>query len=158
MYGVVACPRCKTAKGVDLGKKTTTCTCGFEIRLRAAKVYARADTERELVEAVRKVQAQLHGGLEEYRRAASRPRPRRPQSVHARVAAAAKSAGDRSQRVRAAAVGLTEEIELFTLDDLRRVLDALGIPGAPARLRELLASTVVYEPREGYYRTVEPTA
>ncbi len=158
MFGVVVCSRCHRARGVDLSKKTAGCSCGFEIRVRSARVYARAGTARELVEAVRRIQAQRHGGLEAYARAASPPRPRRSRSVHARVAAAARSAGDRSAKVRAAALGLTEEIELFTVDDLRRVLDALGIPGADARLGELLAGNVVYEPREGYYRAIAPTA
>lgn len=158
MYGVVVCPRCKTAKGVDLAKKTTTCSCGFEIRVRSAKVHARAPTERELIEAVREVQARVHGGLDTYRRAIAPPRTVRLSSVHARVAAAARRAGDRAEKVRASALGLTDEIELFTFDDLRRVLDALGIPGARARLQELLASNVVYEPREGYYRALRSTA
>ena len=157
MYGVVVCPRCKTAKGVDLAKKTTTCICGSTIRVRSAKVHARATTERELVEAVREVQARIHGGLEAYRRATAPRRTIRPSSVHARVAAAARRAGDRAAKVRASAVGLTDEIELFTFDDLRRVLDALGIPEARVRLQELLAGNVVYEPREGYYRAVTPT-
>ncbi len=158
MFGVIACSRCHRAKGVDLSKKTTTCSCGSEIRVRSARVYARADTERDLVEAVGLVQAQLGGGLAAYRRAASQQRPRRSPSVHARVAEGAKTAGDRAHQVRAAAKGLTDEIEVFTFDDLRRVLDALGIPGSHARLRELLDSNIVYEPRTGYYRAVDPSA
>jgi len=154
MFGVIVCPRCRRAKGVDLSRRTTTCSCGFEIRVRSVRVHARAGTARELVDAVRRVQAERHGGLQEYERVAAPRRTPRSRSAHARVAAAARSAGDRSARVRAAARGLTEEIELFTVDDLRRVLDALGIPGAQVRLEELVASNVVYEPREGYYRAV----
>jgi len=154
MFGVVVCPRCHRARGVDLSKRTAMCSCGFEIRVRPSGVHARARTARELVDVVRRVQAERAGGLASYEASASPPRAPRTRSVHARVAATARAAGDRSARVRAAAVGLTEEVELFTVDDLRRVLDALGIPGADARLEELVAGNVVYEPREGYYRAV----
>src|SRR2546428_13582623 len=62
MFGVVVCPRCHRAKGVDLSKKTTTCSCGFAIRVVPARVRLRVGTERELIEAVRRGGAELAGG------------------------------------------------------------------------------------------------
>ncbi len=156
MFGVVVCPRCHRAKGVDLKQKTTTCQCGFEIRVLLSRVRARVGTERELIEAVRTVQAELAGGLAEYERAAAPPRRKRIGEVHARVAAVAKRAGDRAHRVRAAAEGLTGELEVFSAEDLRIVLEALGIHDVDASLEELLRSNVVYEPKEGFYRAVRP--
>src|SRR5439155_218726 len=61
MYGVIVCPRCKRAKGVDLKQKTTTCACGFEIRIAPSRVRARADTARELASLVGQVSAELAG-------------------------------------------------------------------------------------------------
>jgi len=158
MFGVVVCPRCHRAKGVDLKQKTTTCPCGFEIRVQPSRIRARVGTERELIESVRRIQAELAGGLAEYERAAAPPRKKRIGEVHARVAAVAKKAGDRAHRIRAAAESLTEELEVFSVEDLRTVLEALGIHDVAGALEELLAANVVYEPKEGFYRAIRPVA
>src|SRR5881397_642657 len=115
MYGVVVCPRCKRAKGVNLKQKTTTCQCGFEIHVVPARVRARAETARELAPLVGQVSAELAGGTEEYRRARSR-------DVHVRVIGVAAKARDRRSRVRSAAIELTRELELFSISDWERVL------------------------------------
>jgi hypothetical protein len=156
MYGVVVCPRCRRAKGVDLEQKTTACPCGFEIRVVPSKALATVGTSRELIEAVRRVSAELGGGLGIVERA-SAPRHRRPnRDVHARVAALAAKAGDRAHKVRAAATELSKEVGVFTREDLRAVLASLAIPDADAALEELLRANVVFEPREGFYRVVGP--
>src|SRR6059036_205541 len=62
MYGVVVCPRCKRAKGVNLKQKTTTCQCGFEIYVVPARIRARAVTARELAPLVGQVSAEIAGG------------------------------------------------------------------------------------------------
>src|SRR2546421_12973131 len=98
MFGVVVCPRCHRAKGVDLSKKTTSCSCGFEIRVVPASVRVRVGTDRELIEAVRRGSAELAGGLAEYEQAAAPRKRRRIGGVHAPVAAAALDAGDRGPR------------------------------------------------------------
>jgi hypothetical protein len=157
MFGVVVCPRCHRAKGVELSKKTTTCSCGFEIRVVPSRVHVRVGTERELIEAVRRVSAQLAGGLAEYERAIQPRTRKRVSDVHARVTAAAMRAGDRAHRVRAAAVELSKELEVFSYGDLKAVLLALGIHEVDESLDELLRANVVYEPREGFYRAVTPT-
>ncbi len=157
MYGVVVCPRCKRAKGVDLKQRTTTCMCGFDIRVTPARVRARAATPRELAPLVGQVNAELAGGTRAVERALAPPKRPRPREVHARVIAAVPKEGDRTSRVRAAAVELTNELEVFTRDDWSRVLDGLGIPDAESALASLLRANVVYEPKEGFYRTVDLT-
>ncbi len=157
MYGVVVCPRCKKAKGVDLKQKTTTCPCGFEIRITPARVKARAATARELAPLVGQVNAELAGGTKTVQRASAPAKRTRPRDVHARVIAAIPRAGDRTTRIRAAAVELTNELEVFTRDDWSRVLDGLGIPDAESALDALVRSNAVFEPKEGYYRAVDLT-
>lgn len=155
MYGVVVCPRCKRAKGVDLRQKTTSCPCGFEIHVTPARVKARATTARELAPLVGQVNAELAGGTRTVRQVLARPKRSRPSRVHDRVVAAIPKSGDRASRVRAAAIGLTNELEVFTRDDWSRVLEGIGIPDAEAALESLLRTNVVFEPREGFYRAVE---
>jgi hypothetical protein len=154
MYGVVVCPRCKRAKGVDLKQKTTTCMCGFQISLRSARIRARAETAREIAPLVGKVSAELAGGSDEYRKAAAPVRRRRPRDPHVRVLGIASKPHDRAGRVRTAAVELTRELEVFSMDDWRRVLESLGIPRPEEALESLVRANLVVEPKEGFYRAV----
>ncbi len=154
MYGVVVCPRCKRAKGVDLKQKTTSCSCGLEIRVVPARVKIRAETARELVPLVARASAELAGGLRIVERDAAPRRRRRIRDVHARIAAAVPKEGDRANRVRAAAFELTKELQLFTQEDWAKVLADLGIPEPEAALDALIRSNAVFQPKEGFYRTV----
>lgn len=156
MYGVVVCPRCHRAKGVDLRQKTTTCPCGFEIHVTPGRVKARAATPRELAPLVGQVNAELAGGKKTVQKALAPIRRPRPHEVHARVIAAVPKAGDRAARIRAAAAELTNELEVFTRDDWARVLEGLDIPDAEAALDALLRANAVFEPKEGFYRAVDP--
>jgi len=154
MYGVVVCPRCKRAKGVDLKQKTTTCLCGFEIRVVPSRVRARANTARELAPLVGQVSAEIAGGLKAYREAAAPVRRIRPRDVHLRVIGIASKAQGRANRVRAAAVELTRELEVFSMPDWERVLAGLGIPHPEEALAALVRANLVLEPTRGFYRAV----
>ena len=153
MFGVVVCPRCGRAKGVELPKKTTSCPCGFEIRVSPSRVRYETADARDLAVAVGRINAELHGGAKEVQALAAKPR-RPGKDAVLRVVAAASRAGDRRHRMRAAAEGLAQEFVLFTREDWRGVCEALGIPEPEGALEELVRGNVVYEPRPGYYRTV----
>ncbi len=155
MYGVVVCPRCRKAKGVDLKQKTTTCSCGFEIRVVPSRVRGRAETARELAPLVGQVNAELAGGAREVEKAFAPRKKTRPREVHARIIAALPRQGDRASRVRAAAVELTNELELFSREDWMQVLDGLGLADADGALAVLLEANVVFEPKPGFYRVVD---
>ncbi|MGQ0796878.1 MAG: hypothetical protein ACT4OI_03300 [Methanobacteriota archaeon] len=155
MYGVVVCPRCRRAKGVDLARATTSCACGFEIRVVPARVRARTERVRDLPALVGRVSAEIAGGLDAYREAAAPRRRRRSTDVHARVVAVAAGAGDRAHRIRAAAVELTRELEVFSLRDWQRTLALLGLVDGEDALERLVRDRLVYEPRPGFYRAVD---
>lgn len=154
MFGVVVCPGCGRAKGVELKQKTTTCACGFEIRVLPSRVLARAGTAREIAPLVGRANAQIAGGIDAYDRLASPPRRRRSRDVHARVIAEVPKAGDRATRIRAAAAELSKELELFTRDDWTKVMDGLGILEPEGALEALIRANAVFEPRTGFYRTI----
>ena len=154
MYGVLVCPRCKRAKGVDLKQKTTTCLCGFEIRVRSAKIRARTETARDLASLVGQVSAELAGGSAAVREAARPARRARSRDPHLRVVGIASKPRDRATRVRTAAVELTRELEVFSLEDWRRVLVGLGIPRPEEALESLVRANLVMEPKDGFYRAV----
>ena len=154
MYGVVVCPRCKRAKGVDLKQKTTICMCGFDIRIAPASVRGRAHTARELAPLVGEVNAEIAGGLDTYRKAAGPARRKRSRDVHLRVVGIASKPRDRLSRLRAAAVELTRELEVFSLADWSRVCAGLGIPRPEEALAMLVRANFVMEPKDGFYRAV----
>ncbi|HKZ89455.1 MAG TPA: hypothetical protein VJ300_04260 [Thermoplasmata archaeon] len=157
MYGVVVCPSCRRAKGVDLAQRTTTCVCRFVIRITPSKAHARTEDARQLASLVGRVNAELRGGIEEYEKATS-PRPRRRSTeAHARVVAASVGAGDRVHRIRVAAVELTRELEVFSLADWKRVLERLGIAEPERALETLIRERMVFEPKTGFYRAVSFT-
>jgi len=154
MYGVVVCPRCKRAKGVNLKQKTTTCQCGFDIHIVPARIRGRAESARELAPLVGKVSAELAGGTEEYHRAQAPVRRRRSRDVHVRVIAVAGKGRDRTSRVRSAAIELTRELEVFSMSDWERVLAGLGIAHPAEALATLVGENSVFEPKAGFFRAV----
>ena len=98
--------------------------------------------------------AELAGGLAAYRRAATPARRRRSRDVHLRIVGVASKPHDRAGRLRAAAVELTRELEVFSLGDWTRVLAGLGIADAEGALATLIRANLVMEPKDGFYRAV----
>src|SRR5436853_547481 len=119
-----------------------------------ARVRARANTARELAPLVGQVSAEIAGGLKAYREAAAPVRRIRPRDVHVRVIGIASKARDRANRVRVAAVELTRELEVFSMEDWDRVLTGLGIPHPEEALAALVRANLVLEPTSGFYRAV----
>src|SRR2546430_228783 len=117
-------------------------------------VRARANTARELAPLVGQVSAEIAGGLKAYREAAAPVRRIRPRDVHLRVIGIASKAQGRANRVRAAAVELTRELEVFSMPDWERVLAGLGIPHPEEALAALVRANLVLEPTSGFYRAV----
>jgi hypothetical protein len=101
------------------------------------------------------VNAELAGGTREVQRLLAPTKRTRPREVHTRVIAAIQERGDRATKVRAAAVELTSELEVFTRDDWARVLEGIGILDPEAALDVLLDANVVFEPKPGFYRVVD---
>ncbi len=152
MYGVVVCNRCRRAKGVRVGQKTTLCQCGHKIELSVARIKRKTEDARELARAVGLENANLRGGREEYEKA-SLP-PRKGKGAHGRAATVAEKAGNRDAKVRAAAGELSKELGTFTARDFAVVLVSLGIPDPQRRLEELSKANFVYEPTPSRYRVV----
>jgi len=136
MYGVVICPRCNQARGVDLGSRTASCPrCGNRIDLRKAYVYARVDDQRLLPEAVRRV-SESNRGLEAFESGpAPRPRPvSGPETVGSTVRALSADGP-------------------FSVDELARTMD-VDVGRAKAIVEAMMAEGELMEPSAGRYRTV----
>ncbi|MEM0344010.1 MAG: DUF1922 domain-containing protein [Thermoplasmata archaeon] len=148
-YGVIVCPKCGMARGVETAKKTTTCQCGREIRLGRIKFHFKTDSPAELAEAVRRANAALRGGKQ-----LSALRRRTKRGPYSEVADRAKLAKDPLSRLKTVAAGLTEIKSEFDMEDLRRVAALLEKESADEMLARMIELSIVYERGNGKYRVV----
>ena len=67
MFGVIICPRCNRARGVDLSVKTSKCPgCGLHSEVDRMHTYFQTDNELELAEAVRRTSSRMQHSIEDY--------------------------------------------------------------------------------------------
>ncbi len=147
-YGVIVCPKCGMAKGVESARKTTTCNCGREIDLAKMKLMFQTDSPKELAESVGKANAALRGGGQ---MPTERKRRKDPYYV---IAEAAKPVKDPLERMRLVAKGLSELGPDFGLEELRKVAAILGRDSPEDMLARLKEHNLVYESEPGRYRSV----
>lgn len=169
-YGVVVCPKCRHAHGLELKSKSTTCgRCGSRNETRRLHVLYRTDDPERLRSAVGVVEARVTGGeaalmdleaLQEeidgrtLARTDSDP-PADPGDEDALVQwAASRAAAEQGVQSRVARIiGALEQAqkEGFTQEQLEAAFEAAGLPAERA-LKEIKAGLVrdeLYEPRPG---------
>lgn len=67
-FGVIVCPNCRKAKGVDLSVKATKCTrCGKILKLERLKFFYETNSREKLQKAIGLVNADLNGKLKEFK-------------------------------------------------------------------------------------------
>lgn len=148
-YGLIICPSCGKARGVETSRKTTSCPCGRKVKLRKSMFKFETDSPRELADMVGQANEQLSAGKRFRRR-----RPKESDDPCVRVAQAAMALRDPVERGEAIARGLTDELGDFGVEELRRVLAVLGANAPESLVRRLMAANIVYEVREGRYKSV----
>jgi hypothetical protein len=148
-YGVIVCPKCGMAKGVETAKKTTGCQCGNEIALSRVKIRYQTDSPLELADLVAGANAAIRGG-----EPSPPERKVRKNDPYLAIAERAKPIKDSLERMRSIAKGLTELQSRFTIDDVRRIASLLGKDSAEDVLARLKEHNLVYESEPGVYRSV----
>lgn len=153
MYLVVACNRCRRARVVQQGQRTTACAvCSRPLELRDLRPYYSGISLDEAQETAGRLNAKLAGREAEYLAAMvvpPPPEPRHDNKWNAAAAAARKASGEvaRADAV-ARALGEFEDAELaaaFALAGLRE----------PSRhLRRMVETQIVYEPRPGLFKAM----
>ena len=157
MFQVVACPRCRRAKVVESGRKSTACGgCGRALELAHLRAFHSGADLEEARHAAGLLNARLAGREHEYAAALVPVAPRLARHDDAFQAAAASSRRASSEKDRADRVAraLSQSLGEFAESDLARALHLAGIGGAraEAHLKRMLATTVLYEPRPGRFR------
>ena len=148
-YGLIICPSCGKARGVETNRKTTSCPCGRSVKLRRSMIKYETDSPRELAEMVGQANEQLLAGKKFRRR-----RVKEPEDPCVRVAKASMALKDPVQRGEAIARGLTEELGAFGIEELRAVLSVVGSNDPEALVRRLMEANLIYEVDAGRYKAV----
>ena len=66
-YGVIACPKCKKIKGVDLSYKTTKCVkCGKKLTINKLKIFYKTNSQNKLTHAIGLLNAKLDGRFDDF--------------------------------------------------------------------------------------------
>ncbi|MGD0056967.1 MAG: DUF1922 domain-containing protein [Methanomassiliicoccales archaeon] len=151
MFGVIVCPGCNHARGVDLSAAAAVCpSCGKKIKVGKAKIYFKTDSERELAEAVRKMSERLAVEVES---APPAKKKRKRLSFHEELGARAKKLKGNEDRLRFVAESLTCELGKFDVQDLALVVRDFDEGDAKELIEKMLTSGIIFEPEPGKYRS-----
>ncbi len=148
-YGVMVCPKCGMAKGIETSKKTTTCQCGREIVMARLKLMFLTDSPLELADSVAKANASLRGGEQVLTEKRSRRK-----DPYFRIAERAKPIKDPIERMLVIARDLTELKSAFSLEDVRKVTAMLGKDSPEDIIARLQEHNLIYETGEGSFKSV----
>jgi hypothetical protein len=148
-YGVMVCPKCGMAKGIETSKKTTTCQCGREIVMSRVKVMFLTDHPLELADSVAKANASLRGGEQVLTEKKSRKK-----DPYSRIAERANPIKDPIERMHVIARELTELKPGFSLEDVRKVAILLGKDSPEDIIARLQEHNLIYETEEGTFKAV----
>ena len=148
-YGVIVCPRCGMAKGIESNRKTTTCQCGREIVMSRTKLMFLTDSPMELADSVAKANASLRGGEQ----VLTEKKVRR-KDPYFKIAEKAKPIKEPLERMRMIARELSELKSEFSYEDVKKVAAILGKDTPEDIIVRLQEHNLIYETGEGTYRAV----
>lgn len=156
MYAVIACPRCRRARVIEEGRRTTSCaSCDRTLVIADLRAYGRDLAFEEAQNAAGLLNAKLAGREAEFAAAfiPPPPAPARHDTPHAAAAAAARKGAGEAQRFDLLARELSVRLRSFTEEDLQEAAELAGLRAGKvgAHLVRMLSAQVVYEPRAGCY-------
>ncbi|MCK4902543.1 MAG: hypothetical protein KAS76_04225 [Thermoplasmatales archaeon] len=68
-YGIIVCPKCKSAKGVILTNKTTKCNrCSKTLVFEKMRILYKTDSQQKLRSSLGLVNAEIDGKLKKFKR------------------------------------------------------------------------------------------
>lgn len=148
-YGVIVCPKCGMAKGVEVKRKTTTCQCGREIKMSSVKLMFLTDSPMELADSVAMTNASLRG--EEHLVVQRKGKRKDPYFV---ISERAKPIKDPLERMRVVARELSALKVGFTFEDIKKVAAIVGKDSPEDMIARLKEHNLIYETGDGRYRSV----
>ena len=165
-FGVVVCPKCRNAKGVNLDAKSSKCNrCNKSLNPRKLKVFYRTDTESDLIHGVARVNAEIHQGLSEYEELVEdvnrlkelKKKEQEPSDIYLRIALSAAEISDHKRRIEFIAIELASNLDgIFSETDLNKVLEKVNVEDADGKscIGQLKKMDMIYEPERGRYKII----
>lgn len=141
------CPACGKARGIERSRKTSSCPCGRQVKIRKSMIKFETDSPLELAEMVAQANIQLANG-KRFRRSRSKA----PSDPYARVAQRVMVLKGSAERAAAIARELTTELGEFGVEDVRRVMTVLGKGDPEETMVKLVENSIVYEVGDSRYR------
>jgi hypothetical protein len=148
-YGVVVCPKCGRARGVESVRKTVTCQCGRVIKVGRMKLKYPTNSPLELAEIVAKVNAALKGG-----EPMPKAKKKRKADPYSAIYEKARGIKDPLERMRAVVSELTSLKSVMDIEDINRLAAIIGEKSPEELLSKLLESGLVYESAPGKFKAV----
>jgi len=147
MFGVIICPKCNRARGVDLSVKTSKCPgCGLHSEVDRMRTYFQTDNEQELAELVRRTSSRMQHSIEDY---------------GDDVILARQATEEQRKKTRNLSLDFDGMVMIarslssvgFGLDDLKEALTKEGYDLDPAKIASVMLNEgIVYEPKPGRFR------
>lgn len=160
-FGVIVCPKCQRAKGVNLESKTTKCpNCNKHLTISKLKVFHETNSEQDLVAAVGKVNVTLSNGLSGYEDAIAELESKKTiitdLTPYKRIAMKVNDIKNLHNKFETIAIHLNNELGEFSDNDFKKVLEELGASDIDidAEIKKLLNKNTIYEPKLGKYKIV----
>jgi len=172
-FGVVVCPACNRAVGINLGVKSTKCRrCNCSFNPKSRKILFETDSERELAKAVGQTNLKIQNGTEEYQNLLQDLEVEDEQTaleqdglfvydesidVYKRIAMKVKKIQNLQDKLVGLATGLNKQFNEFSVDDFGTCIEHLGLNPEDAEkyIGQLVSNGIIYEPRVGYYRILK---
>jgi hypothetical protein len=169
-FGVVVCPNCNRAVGINLNVKSTKCRrCNHGLNPKSRKVLYETNSERELAQAVGQANLKIQNGSDEYQDLLKDLELEDEQTIfeqdglyvydksvdiYKRIAMKVKKLENLQEQLIGSASDLSKQFTEFSVDDFGKVIECLGLNPEDSEkyIAQLVSNGIIYEPRVGYYR------
>ena len=158
-FGVVVCPNCNRAVGINLNVKSTKCRrCNQGLNPKSRKVLFETNSERELAQAVGQANLKIQNGADEYQ---DLLKDLELEDEHTIFEQDGLYVYDQSVDIYKQLIGsasdLSKQFTDFSIDDFGKVLECLGLNPEDSEkyIAQLVSNGIIYEPRIGFYRILK---
>ncbi len=172
-FGVVVCPNCNRAVGINLNVKSTKCRrCNQGLNPKSRKVLFETNSERELAQAVGQANLKIQNGADEYQDLLKDLELEDEHTIfeqdglyvydqsvdiYKRIAMKVKKLENLQEQLIGSASDLSKQFTDFSIDDFGKVLECLGLNPEDSEkyIAQLVSNGIIYEPRIGFYRILK---
>lgn len=172
-FGVVVCPNCNRAVGINQNVKSTKCRrCNHSFNPKSRKVLYETNSERELAQAVGQANLKIQNGADEYLDLLKGLELEDEQTIfeqdglyvydqsvdiYKRIAMKVKKLENLQEQLIGSASDLSKQFTEFSIDDFGKVMECLGLNPEDSEkyIAQLVSNGIIYEPRIGFYRILK---